>query len=80
MQEFKEKVKSETYMTFIRSKIQPPFLQIVDDMLQKTVESLLCKLQKQSKTITKQIITKQFQVNRLDVDISSQSSSSRSEF
>lgn len=47
-------------MTFIRSKIQPPFLQIVDDMLQKTVESLLCKLQKQSKTITKQIITKQF--------------------
>jgi hypothetical protein len=67
-------------MTFIRSKIQPPFLQIVDDMLQKTVESLLCKLQKQSKTITKQIITKQFQVNRLDVDISSQSSSSRSEF
>jgi hypothetical protein len=67
-------------MTFIRSKIQPPFLQIVDDMLQKTVESLLCKLQKQSKTITKQIITKQFQVNKLDVDISSQSSSSRSEF
>lgn len=80
MQDFKEQVKSETYMTFIRSKIQPPFLQIVDDMLQKTVESLLCKLQKQSKTITKQIITKQFQVNRLDVDISSQSSSSRSEF
>ena len=60
MQDFKEQVKSETYMTFIRSKIQPPFLQIVDDMLQKTVESLLCKLQKQSKTITKQIITKQF--------------------
>ena len=40
MQDFKEQVKSETYMTFIRSKIQPPFLQIVDDMLQKTVESL----------------------------------------
>ena len=65
-------------MNFIRSKIQPSFMVIVDEKLASIKVEVISSTQNFSKRMTLQVVAEQFKLNKLDVDLPEETEKSSS--